>query len=83
MMRLLRVLLFAVLMAYWGIFVLYTVEKAITGGPHAVIAWYEHVETEGDLSRRWNAERFLLTQTAALAITVGLWLTVRRGPDKV
>lgn len=86
LMRLLGVLLFAVLVAYWAIFVFYTLEKGIAGGPQTVLAWYRHVGSsyvqggpDGSISfPRWSAARFLIQQGVLLAVTVGLWFAVGR-----
>jgi hypothetical protein len=85
LMRLLGLLLLAVLLAYWLLFAVYTIRNLILGGPQAVLAWYEHLETgnrysassEGLSFPQWSAARFLLRQAILLAITVGLWFGVR------
>jgi len=90
LMRLLGVLLFAVLVAYWVAFVFNTLEREITGGPQAVLAWYRHVGStplrsgpDGRFSfPRWSAARFLMQQGVLLAVTVGLWFAVLRRPVK-
>jgi hypothetical protein len=89
LMRLLAVLLFAVLMGYWVIFVFYTMERGITGGPQAVLVWYEHFGTQVQSGpngtfyiRPWSAPRFLMQQSVVLAVTVGLWFAVKRAPGK-
>jgi hypothetical protein len=85
LMRLLGILLFAVLVAYWAVFMFYTAEKEMMGGPQAVVAWYRHIGTyiQGGPGGTvyispWSAVRFLMQQSVLMAITVGLWFGVGR-----
>jgi len=84
LIRLLGRLLLALLLAYWVIFILYSIGKMVLGGPHAVVAWYAHLEAEGSavFLPHWNPVAFLLRQLLIVGITAGLWLGVgprRRG----
>ena len=42
-LRLLRRCLMGLFIAYWVIFILYTVEEFVTGGSSAVVHWYKHI----------------------------------------
>src|ERR1700761_5931753 len=57
-------LLLSLLLAYWIIFVVYSIGRMVTGGPGAVVAWYAHIETGGDavFLPHWNPVMFLLRQ---------------------
>ena len=85
LIRLLGLVLLAVLLAYWLIFAVYTIKNLILGGPHAVLAWYEHLDTgnrysassEGLGFPQWSAAKFVLRQGILLGVTVGLWFGVR------
>jgi ABC-type nitrate/sulfonate/bicarbonate transport system permease component len=85
LIRLLGLVLLAVLLAYWLIFAVYTIKNLILGGPHAVLAWYMHVdggylhiESDGKIIiPQWSAAKFVLQQGILLAVTVGLWFGVR------
>jgi len=63
------------LIAYWLVFVGYTIMHLITGGPIAVVAWYRHLART---PFQWNWAMFLAAQTAILAVTVVLYLFERR-----
>ena len=82
LIRLLGRLLLALLLAYWAIFIVYSIGKMLLGGPHEVKAWYEHIESEGSVVflPHWSATAFLLRQLLIAAITGGLWLSV--GPRR-
>ena len=42
---LIRHCLMGLFVAYWVIFIFYTVEKFITGGSSAVVGWYRHIDS--------------------------------------
>lgn len=69
-------LLLSLLLAYWIIFVVYSIGRMVTGGPGAVVAWYAHIETGGDavFLPHWNPVVFLLRQLLIAVITGGLWV---------
>lgn len=82
-------LLFAFLMAYWVIFVFYSIEKLIVGGPDAVVGWYQDVSSpltsiddgRGGVGFRvepWSLWSFLMRQLVVLAITAALAVPVFR-----
>jgi phosphotransferase system glucose/maltose/N-acetylglucosamine-specific IIC component len=83
-LRLLRSCLLGLLIAYWVIFIFYTVEKSITGGSSAVVAWYKHIDSsvvqrgDGWFLTKWSWEKFLVRQFAILAITLALYFIARR-----
>ena len=83
LIRLLGRLQLALLLAYWVIFIVYSIGKMVLGGPHEVMRWYEHIESEGNVVflPHWSATAFLLRQLLMVAITAGLWVGVgpRRG----
>jgi hypothetical protein len=76
-------LLLALLLAYWICFVGYSIGKMVMGGPGAVVAWYAHIEAEGNVVflPHWSAAAFLVRQLLILAITGGLWFAV--GPRRI
>ena len=70
------------LIAYWVVFIGYTITYWITGGPSAVVGWYKHISIPPfhvDAPLKW--EKFLGGQVAILAITVALWFFGRRPTD--
>ncbi len=75
--------LLTLLLAYWILFVVYSIGKMVMGGPGAVVAWYAHIEEEGGVVflPHWSAAAFLLRQLLILAITAGLWFAV--GPRRI
>ncbi len=87
LIRLLGRLLLALLLAYWVIFILYSIGKMVLGGPHEVVAWYAHIEQEGSVVflPHWNPVAFLLRQLLMAAVTAGLWFAVgpRRGTTRI
>jgi hypothetical protein len=68
-LRLLRRSLIWLLIAYWIVFVSYTIMHLAAGGPGAVVVWYRHI---GGMPFRWNWWMFLAGQMVVLAITVTL-----------
>jgi hypothetical protein len=66
--RFLRRFLLWLLVAYWVVFVGYTVTHLITGGPAAVVVWYRHIAR----MPQWNWAVFLAGQIIVLAITLTL-----------
>ncbi len=82
--QVLRRSLLGLLIAYWVIFICYTVEKFITGGSSSVVGWYGHIDASvlhrGDewYLAKWSWETFLVKQLAILAITLSLHLFEQR-----
>jgi hypothetical protein len=82
--RLLRRCLMGLFIAYWVIFIFYTVEKFVTGGSSAVVGWYRHTDSsvvqrgDGWFLTKWSWETFLIRQFAILAITLALYFVERR-----
>jgi hypothetical protein len=82
--QLLRQCLMGLFIAYWVIFIFYTVEKFVTGGSSAVVGWYRHVDSsvvprgDGWFLTKWSWEKFLAKQFAILAITLALLFVERR-----
>jgi hypothetical protein len=70
--------------AYWVIFIFYTVEKFVTGGSSSVVGWYRHIDSsivqqgDGLFFAKWSWEKFLVRQFAILAITLALYFVERR-----
>jgi hypothetical protein len=79
MFRLLRRGLIWLLIAYWVVFVSYTIMHLITGGPGAVVVWYRHIAR---MPFQWNWGVFLGGQIVILAITVALCFFGRQRPVK-
>ena len=82
--QLLRRCLMGLFIAYWVIFIFYTVEKFVTGGSSAVVGWYRHIDSsfvqrgDGWFLTKWSWETFLVRQLAILAITLALYFVERR-----
>ena len=71
--------LLALLIAYWAIFVLYSVLNLSRGGPNAVLRWYEHVTMEGSpLIVPMNWTLFVFDQLFLVAATFGCFVLNRR-----
>ncbi len=77
--RLLRRGLIWLLIAYWVVFVGYTIMHLVTGGPGAVVVWYRHI---AKMPFQWNWGVFLAGQIVILAITVALCFFGRQRPVK-
>jgi hypothetical protein len=83
-LQLLRRSLMGLFMAYWVIFIFYTVVKFVTGGSSAVAGWYRHTNSsvvqrgDGWFLSKWSWEKFLAQQFAILAITLTLYFVERR-----
>lgn len=77
--RFLLQLLLAVLIAYWAVFVGYTISNFSRGGSQAVIGWYQHMSatsvlTEGSLGfHSWKPIRFAIDQIVIVALTGAVW----------
>lgn len=78
-LRVLRRSLMWVLIAYWVIFVSYSMMHLITGGPGAVVVWYRHIARA---PFQWNWEMFLAGQMLILAATVAVYFFERRGSQQ-
>jgi hypothetical protein len=78
--RLLRRVLAWLLIAYWVVFVSYTIMHLITGGPGGVVVWYRHIARA---PFQWNWGVFLAGQMIILAITVVLCIFERRPDSRV
>jgi hypothetical protein len=82
--QLFRRCLMGLFIAYWVIFIFYTIEKFVTGGSNAVVGWYRHTNSsvvqrgDGWLLSKWSWEKFLAQQFAILAITLALYFVERR-----
>jgi len=82
--QLFRRCLMGLLIAYWVIFIFYTIEKFATGGSSAVVGWYQHIGSsivqrcDGWFLTKWSWEKFLANQFAILAITLALYFVERR-----
>ncbi len=61
-LRLLRRGLIWLLIAYWVVFVSYTIMHPITGGPGAVVVWYRHIART---PFQWNWELFLADRSSS------------------
>jgi hypothetical protein len=81
--------LFALLVAYWLIFLGYTIQKLTVGGTTAVVAWYQHVGSQlipadhgvdgvAFRLRPWSLLSFLTRQLTILVITAVLAVPVFR-----
>jgi hypothetical protein len=75
--RLLRRGLFWLLIAYWVVFVSYSIMHLITGGRGGVVMWYRHIARA---PFQWNWSVFLAGQMVIVAITVALYFFGRRPP---
>jgi hypothetical protein len=82
-------LLFALLVAYWVIFLGYTIEKLTVGRTAAVVGWYQHVSSpfipiddgRGGVGFRvdaWSLRSFLIRQLVILVITAAVAIPVFR-----
>jgi hypothetical protein len=82
--QLLRRCLMGLFIAYWVIFIFYTVETFVTGGSSAVVGWYRHIDSslvqrgDGWFLTKWSWEKFLAKTFAILAITLALYFVERR-----
>lgn len=76
--RLLQRGLMWLLVAYWVVFVGYTIMHLVSGGPSAVIVWYRHI---AKMPFKWNWGTFLGGQVVILAITMALGFSVRKKAD--
>ena len=85
--------LFALFVAYWAIFLIYTMKNLVIGGPKAVVAWYEHIDTHivrtesttetfGLSIRSWDWKLFLERQVAILVLTAAVSVLVFRWRHK-
>jgi hypothetical protein len=74
-LRLLRRGLVWLLIAYWVVFMSYTIMHLVTGGPGAVVVWYRHIAR---LPFPWSWGAFLAQQIGILAITIALCFFGRR-----
>jgi hypothetical protein len=81
-LRLLRRGLVWLLIAYWVVFLGYTIKNLAMGGPRAVVAWYMHVSYAGGLPLQWSWGRFLARQVAILAITLAVCISARRSSKR-
>ena len=81
--RLLRTGLTWLLIAYWVVFVSYTIKNLVIGGPGAVEAWYWHISDVGGTLAHWSWAKFLAKQIAILLITLGFFLSGRRTPNRL
>jgi hypothetical protein len=81
--------LFALLVSYWAIFVIYTIKKLFSGGPNAVVSWYEHIDTRIIRTeptagafvvwiQPWDWRLFLVRQVVILILTIGVSVLVLR-----
>src|SRR5262249_46650379 len=83
-LRLLRRGLLALLIGYWLIFLLYTVERFVTGGSSAIAAWYMHISLrivprgDGWILEQWSWGKFLARQFVLFGITLVLCLVERQ-----
>jgi hypothetical protein len=80
---------FALLVAYWVIFLGYTIEKLTVGGTTAVVGWYRHVSSplipmddgRGGVGFRvepWSLWSFLMRRLLILVTTAALAVPVFR-----
>jgi hypothetical protein len=75
--RLLRRGFLWLFLAYWMMFIGYTVTNFVVGGSSEVVRWYEHID-RNSLQWNWSWKRFLARQLLILAITLTLWFFARR-----
>jgi len=68
-------LVFWILIAYWLVFVGYSLTISLNRGPHNLIAWYSHI---AGLQFHWNWMKFLAGQITILVVTVLFYLLMRR-----
>jgi len=80
-LRLLLGCLFFILIAYWVVFITFTITLFISGGRDRVIHWYMHISSVG-IQFRWSWKEFVARHIANLAITVSLYFLMRRLRDK-
>lgn len=76
-LRLLVGCLFWILIAYWVIFVTFTIMLFFSGGTDRVIHWYMHISSVG-IQFHWSWKEFIVRQVINLAVTVGLYFLARR-----
>ena len=69
-LKLVSRLLFWLLVAYWLIFVSYTIKNFVVGGASAAVAWYRYID-QGLFQWHWGT--FLIRQIVILAITLTTW----------
>jgi hypothetical protein len=67
------------LIAYWVVFISYTIMHLVTGDPGAVVVWYRHI---AGAPFQWSWGVFLAQQIGILAITLALCFFGRRPPDR-
>jgi hypothetical protein len=72
-----RRLVLSFLLAYWAIFLGYTVWNFAHGGMDRVISWYAHIQNEGTLAP-WRPSRFLVDNLIVLCLTLALLIRDRR-----
>ena len=59
--------LFCLLVAYWVVFIGYTVKNLVAGGPDAAVVWYRHI-SGGVAPWRWGV--FVVQQAVILGVTL-------------
>lgn len=72
-LRIWRLLLLSLLITYWVVLLVYTIKNLITGGPDAVLNWYQHILgiiRLDDLNRSWSWRAFLGRQIAIAIFTI-------------
>ena len=82
-LRSLRRGLMWLLIAYWAVFIGYTIKNLVQGGPEAVVRFYRHIlymhAGAQQVPTEWNWGPFLAAQAVYLAITLALIYFERRG----
>jgi len=59
--------LFWLLVAYWVVFIGYTVKNLVAGGPGIAVVWYRHISGG---AFQWNWGVFLIQQVVILSVTL-------------
>lgn len=77
----LRRLLLSLLLAYWAVFLVYTLGALARGGVDGVVSYYVHLLTEGVL-RSWSPREFITTNCVLLAVTCALFAWDHRASAK-
>ncbi len=78
-LRLLRIVLTCMLLAYWAILIGYSTMELIAGGPAGVVIWYRSTATAPS---EWDWGAFLSQQVLLLAGTVLLCMIEWRSSKK-
>lgn len=67
--------LFVLLVAYWSIFVGYTIKNLVAGGPGEAVIWYRHISGG---AFQWDWRVFVIQQAVIVAVTLAAWFFGRK-----